>query len=229
MSPYLHQHPFYPPPSHSQPSWPSQPPRAPWYAADSPTIPTPVSTSTWPSQPPCGPWYAQDSPTIQASRSTWPSQPPCAPHSYNAQESPSVQGPVMSTSTQQSRSSTTPKPNSILKVCNPLPSSAIQKEKLKPPSEVISSFPKLRGENKAGTLAVKLARLAFFGDEVLVQCTPGGGRGVPGLPIAELNLLKEAMFGQFSQYWGNPSEFEGVWNNCFNAIGQACKRLRNPH
>lgn len=112
------------------------------------------------------------------------------------------------------------------KASNALPSSAINKEKLKAPDLVIKQHPKLRGDSKAGTLAVKLAREAIFGDDVLAKCTPGGSRELPSLPNDELNLLKEEMFEQFSQYWSNPVEFEAVWSICFNAVGQACKRLR---
>ena len=124
---------------------------------------------------------------------------------------------------------TTPKPILITKILNALDSSEINRQKLKPAADIIAKFPKLKGESKAPTLAVKLAKLSFFGDEVLVKCTPGGGRNLPGLPITEMNQLKEVMFKRFSQYWWNTGEFEtSVWVPCFNAIGQACKRLRNP-
>ena len=122
-----------------------------------------------------------------------------------------------------------PKPKPILTLNNLLPSSAINKEKLKSCTAILSKYPKLRGESKAPTLAVKLAHECFFGDKVLVQCTPGGGRNLPALPISELNQLKEVIFTQFSNLWYNQLEFESkVWTPCFNAIGQACKRLRNP-
>lgn len=121
------------------------------------------------------------------------------------------------------------KPFPIVRVNNPLPSSAISKDKLHSIAQVMQMFPKLKGEGKAPTLAVKLARKSLFGDDVLAQCSPGGGRGLPGLPVAELNVLKELLFKNFSQYWNNPLEFESrVWTPSFNAIGQACKRLRNP-
>ena len=74
--------------------------------------------------------------------------------------------------------------------------------------------------NRRGELAVKLAREAIFGDDVLAQCTPGGSRELPALPNDELNPLKEGMFEQFSQYWSNPVEFEAVWSVCFNAVGR---------
>ena len=49
-----------------------------------------------------------------------------------------------------------------------LPSSVIQKQKLKTPEEVIRKYPKLQCESNAGKLAVKLSREAFFGEDVLV-------------------------------------------------------------
>ena len=73
---------------------------------------------------------------------------------------------------------------------------------------MISHYSKPSEKSKAG-LAVKLAHEAFFGDEMLALCTPGGSRDLPGLPITELNHPKEEIFGLFPQYWGCPSEFEG--------------------
>ena len=35
----------------------------------------------------------------------------------------------------------------------------------------LRKYPSLRGKSKAGALAVKLAREAFFGEEVLAQCS----------------------------------------------------------
>lgn len=144
-------------------------------------------------------------------------------------DSPQVQQPPQTPphpSVFSSTSNPRPKPIPVKKASNALPSSAINKEKLKAPVLVIKQHPKLRGDSKAGTLAVKLAREAIFGDDVLAKCTPGGSRELPALPNDELNLLKEEMFEQFSQYWSNPVEFEAVWSICFNAVGQACKRLR---
>ena len=72
-----------------------------------------------------------------------------------------------------------------------------------------------------------LRRPAFFGDDVLIQCTVSGERDYPGLPVEELMQLKHAVYMQFPQYWNSPQEFEPLWTKCKAAIGQACKRLRS--
>ena len=59
---------------------------------------------------------------------------------------------------------------------NHLPSSVIQKQLLSKPDDIILKYPKLRGESKAGSLAVKLAKEAIFGEEVMVKCTVSGCR-----------------------------------------------------
>ena len=116
-----------------------------------------------------------------------------------------------------------------IKIKNPekaLPSSEIKTTSLSSIDMVVVKYSKLQGEAKAPTLAMKLAKEAVFGDEVMMRCTPVGGRAFPGLPIAELQLLKQTMFNKFPQYWQTPYEFEGLWSECMASIGQACKHLR---
>ena len=60
-------------------------------------------------------------------------------------------------------------------------------------------------------LGVKLAKEAFFGEDVLARCTVSGYRDLPALPLLELNGLKQALFNQFPNYWHTPEEFERVW------------------
>ena len=55
-----------------------------------------------------------------------------------------------------------------------LPSSVINKQKLKSASEVIVRYPKLLSPSSIGTLAAKLAREAYFGEDVLAKCTVSG-------------------------------------------------------
>ena len=112
------------------------------------------------------------------------------------------------------------------KNANNLPSAAIIKEALISPSQAFAKYHKLLVVSKAPTLATKLARDVFFGTSVLRRCTVMGCREQPGLPVKELNELKEAMFTKFPQYWANPVDFEEVWAQCVDAIGQLCKRLR---
>ena len=58
-----------------------------------------------------------------------------------------------------------------------LPSSEIKTERLRPVDEVLLLNAKYRALNKASTLAVKLARDAIFGEEILYLCTISGKRG----------------------------------------------------
>ena len=113
---------------------------------------------------------------------------------------------------------------------NSLPSSEIKKEKLESAENILIAHSKLTVPSKIGTLAVKLARKAFFGPEVMAKCTVHGVRDCPGLPSVELGELKIALFRSFPQYWSNPAEFESLWGTCIESLGQACKRLRklNP-
>ena len=93
-----------------------------------------------------------------------------------------------------------------------LPSTSIQ-ESLSDIDDVIASYPNLKGA-KLPTLAMKLAKEAVFGEKIMKQCTPLGGRGLPGLPTAELNNLKEILFRHSLQFWGNTAEFKSVWSDC---------------
>ena len=71
-------------------------------------------------------------------------------------------------------------------------------------------------------LALKLA-----GEKVMAQCTVAGDRDLPGLPVNEVQLLKNQIFTLFPVYWNSPFEFEPVWTRCTESLGQACKRLRS--
>ena len=75
-------------------------------------------------------------------------------------------------------------------------------------------------------LAVKLAREAFFGPDIMSQCTTMGQGRFPALPSKEFNDLKQTIFSMFPKFWSSPVVFEGLWRNCAEAVGQACKRLR---
>lgn len=77
-----------------------------------------------------------------------------------------------------------------------------------------------------GLLVVKLAKEAFFGEDIMVRCTVNGKRQLPGLPLTELNSLKHTLFQQFPEFWGNDAKFEDVWAVGVDALNQACKHLR---
>ena len=108
-----------------------------------------------------------------------------------------------------------------------LPSSEINKAILSSCESVAHAHHHLCVPSKVTTLAVKLARKAVFGDNVMRRCTPYGARDFPELPITELAELKQTIRNLFPMYWNKPQEFEVLWTKCVDAIGQACKRLRH--
>ena len=71
-----------------------------------------------------------------------------------------------------------------------LSSDDINKARLKSVQDVLQRYPNLQTESTIGALAVKVAREALFGDEILRRCTPRGWQDLPALPQAELNMLK---------------------------------------
>ena len=110
---------------------------------------------------------------------------------------------------------------------NALPSSEINQAALLPVGDALTKYSTLIYSSKVRTLAAKLAKESIFGDDVLIRCTVAGSRSFPALPVAELNYLKTVIFKQFPVYWNAKHEFEGVWKDCIDGLGQACKRLRS--
>ena len=76
----------------------------------------------------------------------------------------------------------------------------MNKDKIVSVSEVLSKYPSRCCTSKVKTLAVKVAREAIFGDDVLIKCTVARERELPGLPVYELAQLKQAMFNLFPQF-----------------------------
>ena len=107
-----------------------------------------------------------------------------------------------------------------------LPSSDINRAKLKSVHDVLQKYSTLKQESKIGTLAVKLAREAIFGDDILKLCTPRGWNDMPALPQKELNHLKAVLFEQFPCFRSCPEQFEKLWATAQTSLAQACKRLR---
>lgn len=138
-------------------------------------------------------------------------------------------GTELSTHTQPRDCSFSPEPFPIKFSDNILPSSEIDRSSLTTVDAILSKFSKLRCESKVGTLAVKLAKEALFGDKVLIKCTVMGERGLPGLPAAELMELKKILFREFPHLWASRHEFEALWKTCVDSLGQACKRLRHKN
>ena len=105
-----------------------------------------------------------------------------------------------------------------------LPSSAISKEGLTSVCDVIKdSADLLRKDGKMGTMAVVLAREAYFGEDVMRQCAVKGYGEKPGLPLAELMQLKEELCRLYPHFLRSPAEFEV---NVCDSLSQACKRLK---
>lgn len=158
------------------------------------------------------------------SHHTLPSFTTSACHSQELPPASSPRSPI----TPQTEETPKPLPYKPLSATvHTLPACDIQSAKLIPVSKVLALYPKLHCESKLGTLAVKLATLAFFGESVMVKCTVAGTRDQPALPTAQLNELKAVIFKLCPRYWKSPPEFEGVWKVCMESIGQACKRLRH--
>lgn len=90
---------------------------------------------------------------------------------------------------------------------------------------MLAKYANLRGVSKAGTLAVKLAKEAYFGKALMKQSTVHGNRNLPALPHSKLMELKSVMKSVLRY---SDCEFEHVWKLCEDAIGHACRTLRNP-
>ena len=85
---------------------------------------------------------------------------------------------------------------------------------------------KYASKGRVSTLALQIARDAVFGEDIMKRCTVMGNREYPGLPRNELFKVKEAIHNLFPELWKVPEEFEAIWSDCVDAIGQGCKRLR---
>ena len=48
-----------------------------------------------------------------------------------------------------------------------------------------------------------------------------------GLPITELNSLKQFLFSKLVMYWSAPHDFEPIWSRCIASIGHGCRVMFN--
>lgn len=63
--------------------------------------------------------------------------------------------------------------------------------------------------------------MKLFGVEVLKKCTPLGTGKEPGLPIVELNELKQFLFSKYPSIdWSAPEDFESVWTGCCDKLAK---------
>ena len=92
------------------------------------------------------------------------------------------------------------------------------------PYIIYTKYPQLTSLSKVSRLAVKLAKECYFGVELMKRCTVRGTREHDGLPPDKLDDLKSFLRYIFPKC--NTPEFEKVWKNCTDAIGQCCNSLR---
>ena len=103
----------------------------------------------------------------------------------------------------------------------------INQQELITPQDVLEKYPKLAKKSKITTLAVRLAKEAFFGREHMSYCTYKGVGSLPALPDTEVNKLKAFLHTLcIPQIVTSNVEFEGIYRACVEAVGQACKELR---
>jgi len=110
-----------------------------------------------------------------------------------------------------------------------LPSSAINKDKLRNIDEVIAQYPNYVNKPSAGTLCQIFARESVFGKDVLACCTVSGNSGKTALPLHELNQLKIKIISLLPKYVNSPAQFESLWKTCTTAIEQAIGRHRREY
>ena len=89
---------------------------------------------------------------------------------------------------------------------------------------VVTKYPTYNTPTNISRLAVKLAKEAVFGKDVLAQSTPLGFRNLKPLDPTGLATIKATIKNLC--VWSNAVEFESIWKNCMHAIGQACKHAR---
>ena len=95
----------------------------------------------------------------------------------------------------------------------------IEPKLLKSPEEVIEdNIGLLNTSAKAGRLAVRLAKDAYFGTDMMKTNT------ISSLPTPQKKKIKEKVFKAYN--FTNPLEFEPIWQKCVIAIGKACQALR---
>ena len=108
----------------------------------------------------------------------------------------------------------------------PLP--PIDYSKLMTPQMVVNKYPKLCTGSKIPTLAVKLAKEAYFGPEVMSFCTFKGVGSCHALPQTQVKKMKDFLRTfSFPGIISSKVEFENVWSKCVESVGQKCKTLRN--
>lgn len=121
---------------------------------------------------------------------------------------------------------------SVVHTTHPLSSSEIIKSELMDIEQFIAKYSTDIENSKynPATLTRKLAREVVFGREILKKCSITGKRSrYPGLPVAELNLLKQLVFEHSPAYRNRLDEFEKEWSVCKCSLLKQCNRLRSGY
>lgn len=100
-------------------------------------------------------------------------------------------------------------------------------EVLLSPDEVIKKYPKYVNTSNIGRLAVRLAREAYFGKELMKKSTALGCQDKPRLPKEKLDSLKLKLLSLFPQFAAAPHEFEPLWTRSVAAINHHAASLRS--
>ena len=107
----------------------------------------------------------------------------------------------------------------------PLP--PIQHNELISPRDVVLKYPTLGSASKIPTLAVRLAKEAFFGKHVMSFCTFRGIGSCHALPEAEVADMKAFLYKLcVPKHVTSKVEFENLYKKCVESVGQSCKSLR---
>ena len=217
--------PLPPPHPATTPSRPPHPPTTPLL----PPHPAPRVEATNTPLPPRHPAprvEATNTPLPPPHPATTPSRPPHPPTTPLLPPHPAPR--VEATSTPLPPHPADPTVHHTVTVRGRLPSSVINKSALSLVGDVVkNNADLLRKEGKMGTMAVVLAREAFFGEDVMRQCTTKGYGDKPGLPLTELMQLKEELRNLYPHFMTSQAEFEEKWVKICDALSQACKRMRH--
>lgn len=109
------------------------------------------------------------------------------------------------------------------KVCPP----PIDWKKLRSPEDVVEKYNSLLNKCKISTIAVRLAKEAYFGKEYMSYCTFRGIGSCPGLPEDDIKRMKTFLKSICVPRIVNSTvEFEAIYKTCVESIGQSCKSLR---
>ena len=111
------------------------------------------------------------------------------------------------------------------KIETPLP--PIQYDDLIKPQEVVMKYPTLLSASKIPTLAVRLAKEAYFGKYVMSFCTFRGIGSCHALPETEVKQMKGFLYQLcVPKYVTSKIEFECLYKKCVESVGQSCSYLR---